>query len=293
MMLSKMITGILNIVELKEITAKRFDLLEKKKVLPLPKTLIHNIRSTDLEKFLKGPAVESLKENGLLIIQLDKLLSSDTLLNVCSELGTPIAENPTDEVLVPYIEKEVILNVISNNTNGNSASQPFTKRHLNLHTECSRRKVVDQPRYLAFMCCDEGELSSAQTVLVPMKEVFDKLSEKDKKILKNVRYSSDLQTPPFLRTDRENRNIFSIRDFYPDPMYWSFDDENHAYTAADIHESIKILLSHMYSVENTSGITWKNGMLVIVDNTIFFHGKSASDQIDIEKTRHLKRLRIK
>ena len=125
---------------------------------------IHKIKSINIDGFIENSINEYLKQDGVVIIQLDKPLSDKSFIRSISKLGVPIREDSNDKALVPYIESDVILNVVTNNFNENISSQPFTKKYLNLHTECSRRKILDQPKYLVFMCCEEGSLSSAQTI---------------------------------------------------------------------------------------------------------------------------------
>lgn len=287
-----MITGTLSSIGSDILTYKRLALLNSDKIFPNPQTDIPKIQTINLEPFIHNYAIERIKRDGLLILQLDQLLSNENFIKIFSKLGTLIPEHPLDAVVKQRTEQKYILNILTNSKKDDINSQPFTVKHLTLHTECSRRKIEDQPKYLVFMCCESGLLSSAQTLLIKMQSIYNQLTEKDRYILERTSYQTNLQAPPILRKDKQNRNVFSFRDFYPNSLHWSFEDDKHSYTKKDVNEAIMNLLLSLYTPLHCSGITWKKGMIVVIDNTFFFHGKSNSKQIDLVHTRHLKRLRI-
>lgn len=264
---------------------REFLLVDKKLNLPD----IEVLKPEKIQEFAETGLQGYLDENHSCLIKLNQLLSNEEFLAIGKLLGTPIKEFASDPVVAPYIENEVILNIKSNNAiKDNPSSQPFTSRYLTLHTECSRRKAEDQPRYLVFMCCNSGQFSEAKTIMVPTKKIINALTKQEIDTLLHTHYATE--TPSLLR--QENGHfIFSFRDFYPHPMNWVYTG-NDAKTEKEINEVITSLLLKIYDPDNATGIQWEEGLLMILDNRHFFHGKQKGKQIESTNTRHIKRLRI-
>jgi alpha-ketoglutarate-dependent taurine dioxygenase len=56
--------------------------------------------------------------------------------------------------------------------------------------------------------------------------------------------------------------------------------------------ALRDLLASMYAPGAASGVHWARGMVVIIDNTCFFHGRTAGRAAASSRRRHLSRLRI-
>lgn len=238
-----------------------------------------------------NPLLQKMKKEGFLNVQLDQPLSNDDFLSLGRLLGSLIPEPYWDEQVFPYIEDEFILNVRSNHTETiNVNLQPFATNYLSLHTECSRRPIDEQPSYIVLMCCTPGSPDTqADTILVPMKEVFANLSDDVKEILANTRYNDTSGIPSFLRLHQSNP-IFSFRDFQQTDMDWHYSG---SYSEAKVNQAILELLINMYNPKFTQKISWKTGLLCIIDNRHFFHGKTSGRGQPLNSgNRHLKRLRI-
>jgi alpha-ketoglutarate-dependent taurine dioxygenase len=260
-------------------------LIEQQLDLPRAEVLMPE----NIQDFANLQLKQYLKENHFCLIKLKKLLTNEEFLAFGTVLGTPIKEFASDKVVAPYIENEVILNIISNNAvKDNPSSQPFTSRYLTLHTECSRRKAEDQPKYLVFMCCNSGHHSEAKTIMIPREKVLKALKPEEIAILKHTHYAQD--TPSLIREENDHL-IFSFRDFYPEAMNWVYKGKEEK-TEEEINEAITSLLLKMYDPQNANGIAWEKGLIMVLDNRYFFHGKQKSNQIELTNTRHIKRLRI-
>ncbi|MGH8931684.1 MAG: TauD/TfdA family dioxygenase [Egibacteraceae bacterium] len=223
------------------------------------------------------------------IAELDEPLSDDAFIEFGSRLGHAMPER--DPAVLPYVDQDVLLNLFTEHGRTRCVSlQPFATNFLSLHTEGSGRRAEQQPRYIVLMCCDPGDdATAAQTVLVPMAAVERSLPSGDIELLSQTRYRSCVHGP-FIVRQLEDRAVFSFRDFMSDTLEWV-----HAGDEEDpevVRTAIVRLLGTMYEVTAASGVYWRRGMLVVIDNTFFFHGKTAGPVAAPSRRRHLKRLRI-
>jgi TfdA family taurine catabolism dioxygenase TauD len=267
----------------------RWNLLESGIVLPPPHPDVISARAVDFPYAAGDRLLSQLREFGLAAVQLDEPLSNDRFMVFGSLLGTAMPE--TDPSVKPYVESNVILNVVSEYDHTSDVSlQPFAANFLTLHTESSGRRAEEQPRYIVLMCCDPGDdATEAQTVLVPMTAVERRLTSGKIAILSQTRYRNSHRGPSIVRT-LDGRFVFSFRDFISQTLEWRYagDDRN----ADAINIAIRALLASMYAPDTAAGVNWTRGMLIIIDNTFFFHGRAAGPVATATRRRHLKRLRI-
>src|SRR5205085_9044849 len=70
------------------------------------------------------------------------------------------------------------------------------------------------------------------------------------------------------------RPVFSFRDFMAQPLAWCHQPIDG--TGADtVDAAIRALLAAMYTPDGVVGVRWHRGLLVVIDNTFFFHGRTA------------------
>jgi hypothetical protein len=265
----------------------RQELLESGQPLGAPGPLRH----TDAESLLaqmRGPWGLSLQARGLLCVQLEAPLSSVELARLGQELGNPLPE--TDPAVQPYVDSDIILNLVSEHANTDDvALQPFATNALTLHSESSGRPASEQPRYIVLMCREPGLDIGTQTVLVPMAEVERQLTPRDLHTLSETRYQSAHDVPPIVRR-LGDRYVFSFRDFFGQALRWTCPCEGE--TEASVNASLRRLLAAMYAPRAALGVRWSRALLVIMDNTFFFHGRTRALESASGPRRHLQRLRI-
>ncbi|MEU6243471.1 TauD/TfdA family dioxygenase [Streptomyces sp. NPDC047024] len=229
-----------------------------------------------------------IRRRGLGVVRLDEPLSNDSFLKLGSSLGTAIPE--TAPAVQPYVEDGVLLNLRADAGITRDVSlQPFASNPLSLHSEGSGRSLADQPRYIVLMCVEPGD-NSASTVLVPMAEVASDTSDEDLRLLRATRYADAPGVPPVVRSQGDH-TVFSFRDFQQDPLRWICEADGATQHA--VNGALGRLLARMYGARGTSGVLWSRGLLVVIDNTRFFHGRMAGLPRAAARTRHLKRLRIR
>jgi hypothetical protein len=233
--------------------------------------------------------LQELQEFGVAVVQLDEPLSTDSFITLGSILGTAMPE--MDPAVMPYVEKNVVLNLVTNLGYTSDVSlQPFGLNFLTLHTESSGRPVAEQPRYIVLMCCAPGDNgAAAQTVLVPMAAVERQLTSLEIAILSQTKYRNSVNGPAIVRLEA-GRRVFSFRDFLAQTLEvaYSGDDLNRDALVA----TVRRLLASTYAKDAAVGINWTRGLLVIIDNTFFFHGRTMTISPTAIRRRHLKRLRI-
>ncbi|MEV0238061.1 TauD/TfdA family dioxygenase [Nonomuraea sp. NPDC050786] len=215
-------------------------------------------------------------------------LTNEDFLRFGRLLGNLIAE--TDPVVQPYVEREFILNLRTER--GSTADvflRPFATSALSLHTEGSGRATGDQPRYIVLMCCEPGADASAATVLVPMDAVSGRLSEEDLYLLSHTRYRGRTGVPTIARRV-DHRIVYSFRDFQGTPLEWEC--AVGSAPSAAVHAAFRSLLAAMYARQGAYAVQWSRGLLVVIDNFRFFHGRSSGHSRLSGKPRHLMRLRI-
>jgi alpha-ketoglutarate-dependent taurine dioxygenase len=262
-------------------------LLESGRVLPsaVPEPL--RVRASQFPDGLSADQWQVLRESGVLVFHLNEPLSDDRFLALGETLGTAMPE--TAAAVTPYVERGVILNIINEHTETpNTDIQPFATSALTLHTEGSGRRFEDQPRYLILMCLRPGGAAGAQTVLIPMTAVERRMRREGLVALSRTRYRNSAVGTWIVR-DMSTRCVFSFRDFHSQTLTWTH--EGPIVDPDVVNAYIRELLASMYSTDQAVGIHWSVGLLIILDNTFFFHGRTAA-LTTATRSRHLKRLRI-
>lgn len=262
-------------------------ILTEKVALPTIKAdlIVYNL--SDLILLVK----KELDVNGFVYLNLDRYLLNEELLEIGSSLGVAIPENTNDVATKDFIEEDVILNISS--TYGLQSidnSRPFSINSLAMHTECSQRNLVDQPKYLMLVCYCSGEHSSAKTLFVSMDEIINRLSDKDIELLSNTRYQNVKST--YIINNSNDKLFFSFRDFGSRKLSWVYDGTNKNITNHEVNSAIKNLLSIIYNVDLIKSINWSERDFLIFDNSRFFHGKTSAKTLDQKGNRLLKRIRI-
>lgn len=225
---------------------------------------------------------------GAAIVQLDRPMSNEEFLYFGVLLGSPQPErSPTVQ---PFVEAEVILNLVTTSSATTDTNlQPFASNWLSLHSESSGAPPASQPRFIALLCIRPAEhATGGETVLVPMRVVLEALTPRDQILLADTHYDLHDGAPPFLRREA-GRPVFSIRDFQDEPLQWVH--HGAAGDPAEVGDALTRLYEAMYSTPSF-GISWSRGLLVVIDNMVYFHGRAAARPPGFSPTRHLKRLRI-
>lgn len=228
-----------------------------------------------------------LARSGYAVVQLDRPLSHDSFLALGSLLGSPAPE--TDPAVQRYVQDAVVLDLISEHDRTADVNlQPFATNFLAVHSESSGRPAEAQPRYIVLMCCEPGTATAAQTVLIPMAAVAAALTAAQRGVLMGTRYRRNLNGPAILR-EQDGAPVFSFRDFMDEPLEWACAGE----PAADaVNGAIRALLAAMYRPGVASAVRWRSGMIVVIDNTRYFHGRTAGAAAAAGQPRHLKRMRV-
>lgn len=225
---------------------------------------------------------------GLGVVRLDEPLPNGLFRKLGSALGTVTPETAPD--IQSYVEDGVVLNLRADAGITQDVSlQPFASNPLSLHSEGSGRAVADQPRYIVLMCVEPGD-NSASTVLVSMDEVAAGLDAEDLRLLRATRYADAPGVPPVVRSQGDHV-VFAFRDFQQDTLRWVCEADGASPEA--VNGALGRLLTRMYEARGASGVLWSRGLLVVIDNTRFFHGRTAGLPRAAARTRHLKRLRIR
>jgi hypothetical protein len=229
-----------------------------------------------------------LDQCGLGLVALDEPLAGPDFIALGERLGELIPE--TDPAVQPNVESGRILHLIS--AEGNTADvfrQPFGTGPLSLHSEGSGRPASGQPRYIVLMCLHPGDdENAAQTVLVPFAAVDARLPVVDREILGHVRY--DRPGVPTVRRVVDGRPVYSFRDFQADALDWVCNTDRFA--PQEVCGALAGLLQAMYNEVGARALRWRPGLLAVIDNTWWFHGRSAAPFAGSTRHRHLKRLRI-
>ena len=238
-----------------------------------------------------------LDRHGLGLVQLDRCLDDTEFRALGERLGVPQPERAPD--VQPRVVDGVILNLVTDQpASTDPARQPFAANPLSLHSESSGAPVAAQPRYIVLMCLSPGENPlTAQTIAVPMAQVYSALSAASRSVLLATRYDTgggDTGSlgeaggpPPVLRLDGE-RPVFSVRDFQDAPLAWT---STGAHSPEAVRQAFVELYTAMYRGP-AYGLSWRPGLLAVIDNTRHFHGRTAGTPPTGGTPRHLKRLRI-
>jgi hypothetical protein len=233
---------------------------------------------------------EQLWSQGLAVVQLDEPLPRHRFTELGEFLGTAIPEK--DPAVQPYVQEGIVLNLRSRQAPTKDVSlQPFARNSLSLHSESSGAGVAKQPRYIVLMCVAPGDgTGHAQTVLVPMREVARWLSPSTLELLSRTGYRDSPEAPAIAR-HVDDRWVFSYRDFLDQELRWT-----HSRPDTDpetVNAALRELLAAMYAPGETIGVRWRRGLLVVIDNTYHFHGRTAGTEAPPGQERHLQRLRIR
>lgn len=234
-------------------------------------------------------AEAAVRSHGLAIVQLDAPLSVEEFIRFARSLGSLVPER--DPAVLPYVEAEAILHLrTSDGRTENVSRQPFASNFLTLHTESSGHATAEQPRFVALMCVEQGDPdASPQTVVVPMAAVVERLTAATIAVLQRTRYDNDRGSPSILRHE-DGRWIVCFRDFHRQSLAWAHDGDA---PPARVNAAIRELLAAMYEHERAAAVRWQRGMMVVVDNQVYFHGRSEGRQVQGETRRHLVRARIR
>ncbi|WP_410635025.1 TauD/TfdA family dioxygenase [Amycolatopsis sp. cmx-4-83] len=264
----------------------RHELLDAGRVLPPP---FDGVAKTSAPRAADVFALVEpmLREHGAGVVLLDEPFADEEFVAFGARLGTATEE--TDPAVQPFVTGGVILNLLGKNRRTDDVSlQPFAENSLSLHTEGSGRVAVDQPRYIVLMCCHPGPRpTAAQTALVPMEEIFGRLSAGDREVLSRTRYAHLPPGETILR-EHDGRPVFSFRDFLGGRLDWVND-------GGDPPEAVDVALENLHAAmyaPGARGVHWQRGLLVVIDNRRHFHGRTAGTA-PAGEPRHLKRLRIR
>lgn len=228
-----------------------------------------------------------LRATGLAAVALDRPMTSSEYVSFGGVLGTPQPEKAAS--VRPRVEHGVILDLTTTHAATDDPDvQPFAAGHLSLHSESSASPPAVQPRFISLLCVEPGYSTAAQTVLVAMDAVAASLSADDRTVLAATRYDGHAGAPRMLR-EEHGHAVFSIRDFQDDPLDWKHTGP--ASTEAEVNVSLDRLYAAMYCGP-AAGVTWRTGLLVVIDNQRYFHGRSAGRPPGPGVSRHLRRLRI-
>ncbi|MDO0928868.1 TauD/TfdA family dioxygenase [Streptomyces sp. TG1A-8] len=239
---------------------------------------------------LHREVTEQLWSRGMAVVQLDQPLPHHRFTALGEFLGTAIPE--TDPAVQPYVQEGIVLNLRSEHApTANVSLQPFARNSLSLHSESSGAAVAKQPRYIVLMCVAPGDdTDHARTVLVPMREVARRLPAGTLELLSRTRYRDSPEAPPIARRV-DGHWVFSFRDFLDQELRWTHDRPGT--DPETVNAALRELLAAMYAPGEAVGVRWRSGLLVVIDNTYHFHGRTAGAAAPPRQQRHLQRLRIR
>lgn len=227
---------------------------------------------------------DGLDTDGLGLAHVRDPLDVDDFLALGHRFGRPLEE--TDPAVAPFVQRSTVLSLHDRVRSDEDRLAPFTPRPLTLHTEGSRRPSAQQPRYIILMCVDPGVAGdSAQTILVPIPRIVDRLTADDLATLSNVREVVVPGTAPFVHV-ADDRPRLSFRDLGED----FYQLESNADKATTLR-ALERLVDACYSARPVSGTRWRRGDIVAIDNHRWMHGRTGSSPAS-GSARHLQRLRI-
>ena len=236
---------------------------------------------------LAGLVRAQLDQHGAGLLHLDRCLDNHEFRAFGALLGDPQPERSPD--VQARVDDGVVLNLVTElPATTDPARQPFAANSLSLHSESSGAPAAAQPRYIVLMCLTPGpDPLAAQTVVVPMEEVWQSLPDSAREVLGHTRYDGASGVPTILRRERD-RPVFSVRDFQDAPLPWTTEA---SCSALDVERALVGLYTAMYRGP-AYGFSWQPGLLAVIDNTRHFHGRSRGPAPDGPTHRHLKRLRV-
>ncbi len=280
----------------------RLQILNRSRWFPEPASLLNIATNPEEISSCFEQVKDVLKTFGAMRINLERTLTNQEFIRFGTLLGDLIPERA--QAVRQYVEDEFVLNTKQELAETEDIDlQPFAENYITLHTEMSLSPILEQPRFIVLMCEQApAPNTGGQTILASMGDVYERLLPVDKNILRHTHYqqgrgqdSSPYETrlPAFLFS-RNNRPVFSFRDFNNQPLEWYYDgEEQDSGTSQRVNESLYRLLMAMYDRRKVQGIHWKYGTLFVIDNTFFFHGKSYCRIRPGTPPRWLKRLRIR
>ena len=215
-------------------------------------------------------ARELLSSLGLCLFQLDRPLSVEAFEAFARKIGQPVPE--TNPQVQSNVERGVLLHLRTSFPPTQLVElQPFSASFLSMHSESSGHAVADQPRYIALQCLEPGELESApRTVLASMEAITKQLSAQTLDILCRTRYDGPSTSPPILRRQREQW-VLSFRDFHRHSLAWVHDGPA---TSDAVQSALRELLAAMYAGVDSSAVRWTRGLLLVIDNQRWLHGRT-------------------
>lgn len=249
------------------------------------------VLAQDLESASLATITDSVKDgllrDGFAFFRLPSTLDDKNYLDLSNALGIVMPEDP--EEISQFVRHGAILEVKERfNKEASTDMQPFSRDAILVHTENSRSLLTDQPRYIAFQCISHKGADSP-TLLMPMTEISEMLTSRQKAILMYTSYQGLEQQVPILR-EEEYGPVFSFRDFGSSELLWSYTGEMNI-EDDEINEAVEALLTSIYSTRLLQ-VEWKPSTLFIFDNFRFFHAKPESLTTDPNLDRHLDRIRI-
>jgi alpha-ketoglutarate-dependent taurine dioxygenase len=191
--------------------------------------------------------------------------------------------------VLPFVQHEFVLDLVAElGFTDDGALQPFASNELFLHSEGSGRPLHEQPRLIILSCVDAGDDSRhSRTVVVAMREVVERVSDKDRAILSRTRYARNHLGPPILRSGSD-APVLSFRDFGQQPLDWSYSGGDAS--VEEVNQAFRALLEAMYQSAATA-IEWSPGLVMVIDNRCVLHGRTRG-HLTSTRRRHLMRVRI-
>lgn len=257
--------------------------------LPEPAMDILSGQADSFEHEAVPRAQALLLSHGLCLFQLDYPLSSAAFASFARGLGQPVLE--TDPQVQSNVEHGVLLHLrTSFGPTQLVGLQPFSASFLTMHSESSGHAIADQPRYIALQCLEPGDLETApQTVIASMQVVASRLSADALDVLSRTRYDGPHISPAIARREGD-RWVLSFRDFHRQSLAWVHDGPA---TTDAVQDALRELLSAMYATDSASAVRWTRGLMLVLDNQRWLHGRTEGRFLPGTSGRHLLRARIR
>lgn len=238
--------------------------------------------------------LDQIERHGIGLVQLDQCMTNAEFRAFGDVLGRAQPERSPD--VRARVEDQVILNLVTDSgPTGDPARQPFGANPLSLHSESSGAPLSAQPRYIVLMCLSAGaDSESGKTILVPMSAAHDSLDQSARTLLATTSYdlattSYDLDGhPPAILRSVGGRPVFCFRDFQDTPLRWK---STSSVETSAVDAALSQLCVAMYGA-TVYGLTWSAGLLAVIDNTCYFHGRTTTPTPRRGNARHLKRMRL-
>lgn len=245
-------------------------------------------RGESADDLLGAPLAEGLESTGVVLVRLRVPDATAIFLAAGRRLGVLLPE--TDPAVQPFVQNDVLLHIREGSGSPDDPSErPFSRAALTLHSECSRRPLAEQPRYVALLCRRPPTAAvGGQTLLVDMASVDFMVSEAHRSVLSAVEYRNAPGGTRFRRL-QDGRAVYSFRDPGSEPLDWQCTIPGH--TVADVDSALVALITAMYT-SVIYAVRWAPGVLLVLDNHRVFHGRSGAVRGSAVSSRHLERLRI-